>query len=143
MKMMAMIVDIMFSGCACNHIGKLRELVVAHHALILQLYGLALASKPKIHYLYHCVDDLEQFGVSLSCFAPERFHKLANSKARHSSGDRLSTTVINRLLTDLLLAVEEDTFAMESYLLNSCSPAPVIMHSHPDFHIDEIALSMV
>ena len=45
-----------------------------HHKLMEELYPAAL--KPKIHWAVHVIDSWDHVGVLLSCFGPERKHRL-------------------------------------------------------------------
>ena len=65
--------DFFKSGRMTTH--EALTLNLPHQQLYMDLYpGCA---KPKIHYLWHCILDRFQHGVSLDCFAPERKHRFS------------------------------------------------------------------
>lgn len=112
------IVFLLFSEGASKHGPLLMNLVSRHHDLILEVYGLRLASKPKIHQIYHIITWLVESGQLFTCFAPERFHKLCNSKGINVHGPALGKVILKRVLLDLFADLESETFAMECVLLN-------------------------
>ena len=68
LKMLILIVRLLWSDDADKHVTKLLELASEHHDMTLELYGIKLAGKPKLHYLYHAILGVSQFGRYLSCF---------------------------------------------------------------------------
>ena len=87
----------------------LMKLAERHHDLTLELYGMLLASKPKIHFLYHIIMALEKFGGLFHCFSAERFHKLVNSKGKGCFGPSFGNAVLPRILFDFLEHVEDES----------------------------------
>lgn len=66
----------------CTCIPELRDVVGAHHIAFVALYPQCV--KPKIHYLWHTVDRIDEFQCNLSCFGPERRHRDAKRIASYS-----------------------------------------------------------
>ena len=50
LKMMALIIEILWSRNPCERVETLMALAVKHHDLYLELYGQVLAGKPKMHF---------------------------------------------------------------------------------------------
>ena len=84
--------DIYFMGDdAVKYVLELRAYTTVHHASFGAAYGLELMI-PKVHLLYHNVDHLEESGVNLNCWAPERYHKVAIQIGRGSQGQSVKAS---------------------------------------------------
>jgi len=66
---------------AMHHTDKLRKLIEMHAELFVALYP--GAEKPKLHQLFHLVDNMLFLGKLLSCFVTERRHRSAKKAALH------------------------------------------------------------
>ena len=116
LRLLCLIISLLSSETCFEQVGLLRRLVLAHHKLYVELYGLVLASKPKLHYLFHIVDCIARHGLCLSCFAPERKHKETNQFGRSGAGPHLGTTILKRCLHDSLAALSNEDVHREFYL---------------------------
>ena len=117
MRLLCFIIQVLQSPTVMQQIDLLRRLVLAHRDLYRELYGFAVASKPKLHYLFHVIDCIERHGLVLNCFAPERKHKSILMHARVGAGVHLGWTILKRVLLDHLQAVEDSNTFQECYLL--------------------------
>jgi hypothetical protein len=101
MTLMVRIVEICSSqenALAC--LPELQGAVEEHGLLFSKLYP--QAAKPKFHWLFHIPGVFRRFGANVSCFAPERKHKLVKSICAHAFGSGLQKNVTTRILyTDL------------------------------------------
>ena len=76
-----------------------------HHNLFVSLYpGCA---KPKIHYIWHCVQDRFTHGVSLDCFAAERQHKFTKRLGAFCCRD-MTRTFLARAAKNMLEGFEQE-----------------------------------
>ena len=66
LALLAGITDILFCTDPMSFIALLRNLLVQHHDLYVELYP--DCAKPKVHYLLHLPDHMLKFGVLMSCF---------------------------------------------------------------------------
>ena len=115
-KMLFCIVSLLFSEGVSKHGSMLMNLAIKHHDLTLEVYGLVLASKPKMHQLYHIIQWTVKNGQLFTCFAPERFHKVCKSYGKNVNGPALGKHILKRVLLNLLAEVETETFAKECEL---------------------------
>ena len=60
---------------AIEFVDRLEQLLADYHVKYLELYP--QCGKPKLHYIRHVPQCFRKFGVVLSCFGPERKHRLA------------------------------------------------------------------
>ena len=70
-----------------SQIQTCREAMKTHHDLYNKLYHRIA----KLHAQYHVLDFWEYWGILLSCFAPERHHKLMKRVNRFVKGQRKNT----------------------------------------------------
>ncbi len=70
-----------------------------HHEIFLDLYP--QCCKPKLHYMWHLIDGLKSYGVSISCVATERKHR--ESKAIGAFAyNQMTKTMLTRLCRQFL-----------------------------------------
>ena len=117
LKLVAFVIRVLGQGNeALKCLPQLRRALEEHHALCMQLYGHEVARIPKQHFMFHVLDCIERHGVVLSCYAPERKHKEAKSKAHHCFGTQLGSAVLKRVLLDLVTALDRPTFCADTCL---------------------------
>ena len=116
LKLMALITKMLFAHEPAKHLATLRLLVDEHFDVYGSLYGHCVASKPKLHYLFHVLDNLAAHGQLVTCFACERFHKCVNKFGRGSAGPKLGDIVLKRVLLEHLDHASSNSFAKEEYL---------------------------
>ena len=73
----------------------------AHHRLYIEIFGVAMA-KPKIHFIYHTLAMIRLTGINLSCWRPEREHKVPKASAKHLTSQFPSEHILRRSLVRLL-----------------------------------------
>ena len=104
---------------AVQYLDTLRQLVDQWFELYLELYGMALARKPKAHYMHHLADCIARFLDVLSCFAPERYHRYAKANGAHcyGEGNKLGSCTLRRCCVDHLEGLVDDDFAEACFLV--------------------------
>ena len=106
-----------------RYIGRLRDLVIAHHRLFVKLYPDQV--RPKLHHAHHVVSSMKQLGYLLACFVTERKHKLVNQVAVHTFRNFEHTTLVDVLHQQCShLASGHDLFQHELLV------APKHVHNH-------------
>ena len=111
-RYLADILDILKRSTA-DLVPQLRQCIDDHARLHHTLYPICL--KPKYHWLFHIPEHLQQFGVCLSCFAPERKHRMVKSMAAHVFNHYLNKHLSMRIGFETLQA-----FASSSNLCKEC-----------------------
>ncbi len=84
-----------------------------HHELFLSLYP--GCSKPKLHYVWHCLQCHLEFGVKLNCFGSERKHRFSKRLGGFCY-NLMTTTFLTRsakaMLEDLATSVHLTRFCL-------------------------------
>ena len=103
LKLMAEITDM---DGAVQLVTQLRDAVDKHGILFDKLYpGCA---KPKAHWHLHIPEQIQSFGVNMSCFSPERKHRAIKAIATHVSNDAISGSVCLRMGYDTIQLFAEN-----------------------------------
>ena len=76
------VIDLLRLGdAACAHTERLALLMEQLHRQFMRV--MPQCRKPKLHFMHHIAPQMRRLGKNLSCFAPERFHKVQNRWLRH------------------------------------------------------------
>ena len=81
------------------HLGSLREAVQKHHDVFIDTYGVDLAT-PKLHYLSHVPDSIEEHGLNVDCRPMEHKHVYTKGAGVHAKKDKreMGEYVLRRML---------------------------------------------
>ena len=113
-----------------KNIWILRTAMHSHHILFSMLYPECV--KTKLHIGQHIADCWEYWGVLLSCFAPERKHKLMKAVMRFAYRRACRTTLAYVIRSWFASLGDEDTFEAVHFVgsVYSVSGAPIIFLPH-------------
>ena len=101
LKLMAEIIDILTKMDGAVHLAtQLRDAVDKHGILFDKLYPGCV--KPKAHWKFHIPEQIQSFGVNMSCFSPERKHRAIKAIASHVFNDAISGSVCLRIGYDTI-----------------------------------------
>ena len=82
MQLTCAVIDLLRRGdAACAHTERLALLMEQLHRQFMRV--MPQCRKPKLHFMHHIAPQMHRLGKNLSCFAPERFHKVQNRWLRH------------------------------------------------------------
>jgi hypothetical protein len=122
-RLMREVVDVL-TGQKAMEPQQLREVNRQHRLLYDRLYEDCV--KPKLHFVWHCIDSLERWGQALTTFAPERRHRLGKQVAAHSYKES-HDTILRRTTLHMLDSIKDERFARISLLgtVQHAEPPPV------------------
>ena len=69
------------SDAAVPHAGRLEDLMEQYHREYMVV--MPQCRKPKLHYMHHTPRQMRKFGKCVSCFAPERYHRMNKGWLNH------------------------------------------------------------
>ncbi|CAK0865691.1 unnamed protein product [Prorocentrum cordatum] len=82
---------------AVGKVNELRAAIVIHFKLFTRLNPECV--KPKLHFLWHVPDQIERDNSNLSCFGPERRHRLVKGIGSHVF-NQMESHILAKLLND-------------------------------------------
>ena len=95
-------------SAAPQHIAKLDRVLYHHHVMYLYLYP--DLGRPKLHYVRHLPQCIEQYGTVLSCFSTERKHKRSKQVAAFSYRNFTKTLLAHEIVQLRTSLSKGDTF---------------------------------
>ena len=128
MKALGKMCDIFAAGdSAINHLHELYVTGKVHHQHFLDAYGPDLA-KPKLHLIYHCIDNLAKHLRNMNCFAPERLHAAVKNLARTVGGGmcKQEELILKRTLINVISHFKSETSVQHTFFPVKAKPAPHI-----------------
>ncbi len=108
LKLLKQVFDmLLLDECAVRNVNVLKQTLVEHHKLFIEIYGLDfVGDKVKPHLMLHLPRCIQRFGMVASCFAMERKHKLGKAIARNTQGAGYELHMLRRSISNLLYEIE-------------------------------------
>ncbi len=113
-RMVKIITILSSQEAALSRLDVLEHEIAKHHVLFLALWP--DCNKPKTHWLRHVPTHLKAFRCNLSCFAPERKHKMVKQLATAVSANVEKGTLYRAAAANMTAFATEESVLLPVYL---------------------------